>query len=190
MVNMVKRCQGNFYNGHQNISSVLSICGKEPEHEYQYSRKLQFTFKELECSSSHCLYLKVPGIHTRKSYKKDKKVKIQLEDLGRTSLCWCSTRCQYVRGQVDASPSNRDIGKLARACPAHKIGVKKHNNHCDIIVEMPTNPAVNFFQVRISHFSLLCCFLKGHFHQPLCNSLRKRHKINHIFILYRECCLQ
>lgn len=50
-----------------------------------------------------------------------------------------------VRTQVHTAPSNGNSRELNIACPTHEIWVNKHDNHGDIVVEMPTNPSVNIF---------------------------------------------
>ena len=66
------------------------------------------------------------------------------------------------------------------ASPAHKIWVKKHNNHCDVIVEMAPDPTVYLFQVWIFHLSLFCCYFQSSFYQPSSTSLQKLRGKEHV----------
>lgn len=99
---------------------------------------------------------------------------------GIASFRCCSIRSQRIRRQVDSTPSHWYIWALARSSLAHKVWVKKHNDHGYVIMEMAANPTVNLLQVWIPHFSLFCCFLQGSFHQPLCTSLHEvsKQKLN------------
>lgn len=59
----------------------------------------------------------------------------------------------------------------AGGAPFDQKGIKKHNYHRDIIVKMSPHPSVYLFQVRVPHFSFLCCFLKCSFDKFPGNSL-------------------
>lgn len=50
-------------------------------------------------------------------------------------------------------------------------GIKKHHNHCYVIMDVPPHPLLNLLEVRKSHFTLLSSFSKCSFHKSSGNSL-------------------
>lgn len=71
-------------------------------------------------------------------------------------------------GSSYTAASDRKRGSSGRA---HHIGIKKNDNHGDIIVKMPPHAPLYLLQIRVSHLSLLRGRLQCHFHKSTCNTV-------------------